>query len=79
MNAGTLDARRMALYRKRKVVNAGEDGVAVANQVDDVGDAPRVVARLLDARELRLVGQFDEHLRRDVHLVCAGGLGAGLP
>ena len=56
-----------------QIIDAGEEQKAIADRIPQVGDSANIFGRSLDRHELRLVGQFREHARRDVH-----GIGGGL-
>lgn len=55
-----------------EVVDAGEHEIAIAEQVDDVGDAADVVGRFFDGDEGGLVGEFGEHVGGEVDGVGDG-------
>ena len=51
---------------QREIVHAGEDGVAVADRVVQVGDAAGVAGAFLERDEVLLAGQLREQLGREV-------------
>ncbi len=57
---------------EEEVVNAGEDLVAVADDVAQFGDAAGVGAAFLDGVQVRDVGESDEHFRGDIGVVTDG-------
>jgi GBP family porin len=53
----------------REVVDATEKRIALADRIDEIGDAAHVAGRLLDRHELLFVGEFGKHLGRHVDAV----------
>jgi hypothetical protein len=57
---------------EEEVVDAGEDLVAVADEVAEFGDAAGVGAAFFDGVQVWDVGELDEHFRGDVGVVADG-------
>ena len=57
---------------EREVVHATEDHEPVAGEVEEVGDSPRVVARLLYRHDCGLVGELGDVLGLEVHAIRHG-------
>lgn len=57
---------------EEEVVDAGEDLVAVADEVAEFGDAAGVGAAFLDGVQVRDVGELHEHFRGDIGVIADG-------